>query len=93
MKKRYLLILSLLVFLVQITLVQQIRVVGIVPNLILIMIVMSVLIFDDKEMLVILAMSNCVLLFLVLWLGNIFPIFRFGFCVLMNRALGRNQNG
>ena len=49
MKKRYLLILSLFVFLVQITLVQQIRVVGIVPNLILIMIVMSVLIFDDKE--------------------------------------------
>jgi|LGOV01.1.fsa_nt_gb rod shape-determining protein MreD len=49
MKKRYLLILSLLIFLVQITFVQQIRVVGIVPNLILIMIVMSVLIFDDKE--------------------------------------------
>ncbi len=49
MKKRYLLILSLFVFLVQITFVQQIRIVGIVPNLILIMIVMSVLIFDDKE--------------------------------------------
>ncbi|MEA3424250.1 MAG: rod shape-determining protein MreD [Bacillota bacterium] len=49
MKKRYLLILSLLVFLVQITLAQQIRIVGIIPNLILIVIVMSVLIFDDKE--------------------------------------------
>ena len=49
MKKRYLFILALLISLVQITLAQQIRAFGIIPNLILITIVMAVLIFDGLE--------------------------------------------
>ncbi|MBN2260343.1 MAG: rod shape-determining protein MreD [Clostridiales bacterium] len=49
MKKRYLFILALLIFLLQTTFFQLFRIMGVVPNLLLISIVISVLILDNRE--------------------------------------------